>query len=340
MLLVCPSCASTYNISSEKLGKGRTVRCKHCQACWYAAAPDAFDAAVAPILAAVEEEAQAMRDNAAGDEAPDSAAAAAPAEILTRLADETPAAAEEADAGADGETLLRNMSDLDHEPRESSDLDGEVVAISARAVESGPAEPGAADEPAQPEAKPSLLGRLAAPLRAVSRRGAGAAGRIPAALQTASRKTRTPAPRRTRRLGSALPYGAFAASCLVVAALAGRGPIMSAAPGTGRLYAALGLTDESGPVAIISVRSEIGAADGGDVLLVEGELASRAGAPVHVPGLRVVVRDEQGVELYAWPAQSLKSMLEPGERTVFRARLASPPPAGKTVQVKFETGQG
>ena len=58
MLLVCPSCASSYNISEEKLGKGRTVRCKRCQSCWYASptpAADPFDDAVAPILAAAAE---------------------------------------------------------------------------------------------------------------------------------------------------------------------------------------------------------------------------------------------------------------------------------------------
>lgn len=345
MLLVCPSCASSYNIPVEKLGKGRTVRCKHCQACWYAAPPDAFSAAVAPILAAADEEAHAMLASmdADGTSSADLDDPLATARIET--AEEAPAdAGEREPTGASGENaMLRDMTDLDRERRDSSDLDGEVVAVSARAVEISPD-----DRPAQ-AAKPSLWSRLAAPLGLVSklivpRPQVGVAAKAPApsspVFQTIppARRAAAPPPRRRSWLMAAAPYGAFAASCLLVAALAARGSIMSAAPGTARLYAALGLADESAPVAIVSVRSEIGSAEGGDVLLVEGELASRARQPVNVPGIRVVVRDGQGVELYAWPAQSLKLTLDPGERTVFRARLAAPPPAGKTVQVKFETG--
>src|SRR5690606_9564161 len=57
MLIVCPSCASSYEIPAVRLGaKGRSVRCKNCGEAWYAARPDAFAAAVAPLLELAEEE--------------------------------------------------------------------------------------------------------------------------------------------------------------------------------------------------------------------------------------------------------------------------------------------
>src|SRR5690349_11499468 len=40
MLIVCPSCAMTYNLSAESLGaNGRSVRCVRCKNIWHAEAP-------------------------------------------------------------------------------------------------------------------------------------------------------------------------------------------------------------------------------------------------------------------------------------------------------------
>lgn len=336
MLLVCPSCASSYNIPDEKLGQGRTVRCTRCQACWYASPPppaDDFDAAVAPILAAADE--------TAGSE-------------LARLAAAAPAAAASPDAPADApfaaageqDAAVRPMADASDEFMAARDLndpaaiDGEVLAVSARPADR------AIEEPLSgPARKEPAAGRLSALVGGALALAAWRPQRFakkppllsPVLQATAPSPRFRPAPRRGA-VAAAAPYAAFALSCLFVMGLAARGPIMAASPAAATLYAALGLADESAPVTIVSVRSEIGSVDGGDVLLVEGELASRARQAVNVPAIRVVVRDAQGVELYAWPAQSLKLTLEPGERTVFRARLAAPPPTGRTVQVRFETG--
>ncbi|HEX2199125.1 MAG TPA: zinc-ribbon domain-containing protein [Burkholderiales bacterium] len=37
MLIVCPSCATSYDIEAEKLAGGRTVRCARCRTVWHAA---------------------------------------------------------------------------------------------------------------------------------------------------------------------------------------------------------------------------------------------------------------------------------------------------------------
>lgn len=47
MLIVCPTCASTYRIELSALGpRGRPVRCARCQTVWFAAGTDAIAAAI------------------------------------------------------------------------------------------------------------------------------------------------------------------------------------------------------------------------------------------------------------------------------------------------------
>ncbi len=43
MLIVCPSCASTYSLTPEQLGQGRTLRCASCRETWFASPADARD---------------------------------------------------------------------------------------------------------------------------------------------------------------------------------------------------------------------------------------------------------------------------------------------------------
>ncbi|WP_406855556.1 zinc-ribbon domain-containing protein [Alsobacter sp. KACC 23698] len=42
MLIVCPSCASTYSLTSEQLGDGRQLRCAKCRQLWHATPADAI----------------------------------------------------------------------------------------------------------------------------------------------------------------------------------------------------------------------------------------------------------------------------------------------------------
>lgn len=51
MLIVCPSCASSYSLSAERLGAGRQLRCASCRHVWFARPPGedpAAEAVVAP----------------------------------------------------------------------------------------------------------------------------------------------------------------------------------------------------------------------------------------------------------------------------------------------------
>jgi predicted Zn finger-like uncharacterized protein len=48
MLIVCPSCASSYSLSPEQLGPGRSLRCASCRTTWFARPSDAAEAAIPP----------------------------------------------------------------------------------------------------------------------------------------------------------------------------------------------------------------------------------------------------------------------------------------------------
>lgn len=56
MLIVCPSCATTYSLTEAQLGRGRTLRCANCRHTWHAAPEEALAiAGDVPALAAVGE---------------------------------------------------------------------------------------------------------------------------------------------------------------------------------------------------------------------------------------------------------------------------------------------
>jgi predicted Zn finger-like uncharacterized protein len=69
MLIVCPSCATSYMIDPGSVGPaGRTVRCARCAATWFASAPDeakTVDAFVDGVIAEAEREVAVSRARAA-----------------------------------------------------------------------------------------------------------------------------------------------------------------------------------------------------------------------------------------------------------------------------------
>jgi hypothetical protein len=75
--------------------------------------------------------------------------------------------------------------------------------------------------------------------------------------------------------------------------------------------------------------------DGKPVLVIEGVIEGQTRKPVELPRLRFSVRDAQGAEIYAWNAVLEQTTLQPGERAWFKSRLASPPPEGRNIDVRF-----
>ena len=74
---------------------------------------------------------------------------------------------------------------------------------------------------------------------------------------------------------------------------------------------------------------------GGETTNSEGVIVGETRKAVELPRLRFSVRDAQGAEIYAWNAVLEQPVLKPGEKAWFKSRLASPPPEGRNIDVRF-----
>lgn len=143
-----------------------------------------------------------------------------------------------------------------------------------------------------------------------------------------------------QRSGMRMPRAAVLCIVLVatlVLGVMGRNSVVRAAPETASIYAAIGF-----PVNLrgldfqnVVVRQET--QDGVQVLMIEGEVENVAGRAIELPRVRLAVIGADGNEIYSWTTLLPRSILYPRERVPFKSRLASPPPAGKQIMVRFLT---
>jgi predicted Zn finger-like uncharacterized protein len=145
-----------------------------------------------------------------------------------------------------------------------------------------------------------------------------------------------PVPRKASRKGLGVATLA-AAAALVVLAIAARASVVRAIPDLGGLYAAIGLPVNLRGLEFRDVRTTSETQDGIAVLVIEGEVANIAKHAVEVPRVRLAVLGTGGQELYSWTALLPRSTLSEDEKVSFRSRLASPPPEGREVLVRFLT---
>ncbi|KPF71121.1 hypothetical protein IP69_07335 [Bosea sp. AAP35] len=257
MLIVCPSCASRYELDGAKLGtEGRKVRCASCQTLWHVMPePDLPEVPSA-------EETQALLNE----------------ELQQAAAIEAQVSAVEAEA-----------------------------ALAAAAAAPPPPAPDTSDN-ARPDRKRS--GKASGPK---------------------SRKVKT------ARLPAAPVAGAVA---LVGLALLGllvwqRDHAVRAAPQLASTFEMLGLPINVRGLKLSAVESGLIDDAGGRFLVVEGDVTNIARGNTPVPSIEVSVKDAAGQVLYSWKTDPPRPALEPSELMRFRARLAAPPAAGQSVQVRF-----
>lgn len=115
----------------------------------------------------------------------------------------------------------------------------------------------------------------------------------------------------------------------------GREQVVRTVPDAASIYERLGLPVNLRGVEFRDVKGANEVVDGVVVLVVEGRLVNITGSAIDIPRLRLAVRDAGGKEIYTWTATAPKARLEPGEAAPFRSRLASPPPDGASVEVRF-----
>ncbi len=151
---------------------------------------------------------------------------------------------------------------------------------------------------------------------------------------------RAPPPRPALRKNSrkGLGVAAFAAAAaFAVLAIAARAPVVQAIPDLAGLYAAVGLPVNLRGLEFRDVRTTSETQDGIAVLVIEGEVVNIAKHAVEVPRVRLAVLGGSGQELYSWTTLLPRSTLSEDEKVSFRSRLASPPPDGREVLVRFLT---
>ncbi|BAM87162.1 conserved hypothetical protein [Bradyrhizobium oligotrophicum S58] len=132
-----------------------------------------------------------------------------------------------------------------------------------------------------------------------------------------------------------LPVLTAAMAVLTIALVVWRADVVRLMPQTASFYKLVGLEVNLRGLSFKDLKVATETVDGKPVLVIEGTIVSLTKKPVDLPRLRFSVRDAQGTEIYAWNALLEQTMLKPGERTVFKSRLASPPPEGRNIDIRF-----
>ena len=133
----------------------------------------------------------------------------------------------------------------------------------------------------------------------------------------------------------ALPTTCAAMAALIVALVVWRNDVVRLLPQTALFYKMVGLEVNLRGLAFKDLKITHETVDGKPVLVIEGVIVGQTRKTVELPRLRFSVRDAQGAEIYAWNAVLEQSVLNPGERAFFKSRLASPPPEGRNIDVRF-----
>lgn len=315
MLIVCPNCATSYQVAPSSLGAtGRSVRCVRCRKVWFAA----NTAVMADIALSHHQDIAALSGTDATSRA---AFDAPPAETLLPVdgappvqagdpADAPAAWDERADEPKDepSDDLIRD--DRGPAPRpEPRDLDAVPIAI-----DDAPAlVPGSPGGPSQAVPDP-----IRDDIESV-----------------AARRTKRQRARRTH-----WPVAGWAAvtALLVainIALIAWRADVVRMLPQTARVYAAIGLDVNLRGLVFTEVTTRDETQDGAAMLVVEGVIKNTSKRDTDVPRLRFAVHNAQGQEIYNWTALPDQTVIAPGASLPFRSRLASPPPEAHAVLVRF-----
>jgi predicted Zn finger-like uncharacterized protein len=305
MLIVCPSCASSYDIEPAMLQpSGRQVRCVRCRTVWHAEPSRAEK-----LLAAAE--ALGLGSPQEIGEPADHAGALAGAWAASDDPSEWGVQSDNAELGQDAAAQFGEGA----EP---------AAEVSEPAIEAPPIAPVDFDsgrppidvEMAEP-ARPARAARNDVESYAARFSGRGAKGR--------------------RRMWPLSRLQTVILALLIIdAVIVGwRRDIVRLLPQTASFYALLDLPVNLRGLAFEAVTTSTEQHEGVPILVVEGAIVNRTGAVADVPRLKLAVRNAAKQEIYSWTTAPPRASLAPFQAVGFRTRLASPPPAAADVVVRF-----
>jgi len=300
MLIVCPTCATSYDVELASLEPdGRQVRCLRCRTVWRAAPSRAVK-----LLAAAEAIAPEPEREQAG---------------ATAFAEEP--ALQPADAQIADDVTWAAPDELPAAEPAAAEVDAPGAAVEVEAPSIAPVDLDDGRPPVDVEA------------------GAAADAEPLEDIETYAARHRK---RRFGRPSWRWPLNnlqsGILALLIVDAILVGwRNDFVRILPQTASFYAMLGLPVNLRGLALDSVATTTEQHEGVPILVVEGSVVNNTRKIVDVPRLKFVVRNSANEEIYSWTAVAPRANLPPGEAVAFRSRLASPPPDGRDVLVRFVT---
>jgi predicted Zn finger-like uncharacterized protein len=314
MLLVCPSCATSYDVDPARLGaKGRQVRCVRCHTVWQAELnhADRLTAAAAALAPTADEAAMAA---AAAEEAATTAGPDGPtgeiAAAEAQRADQPFAALPEAPVDAGG-------------PDPTADADFEIPAPVPEETEAPPIAP--VDFDAERPTIDVDHGRVAS--------------EPPADIETVAARRAPRGAKRRRQVPMLSLLQALILGLLIVdSALIGwRKDIVRLLPQTASLYAAMWMPVNLRGVTFAGVATSMETREAVPILVVQGNIVNATGEAADVPHLKLIVRNAARQEIYSWTTPPPLPVLQPYRAVGFLTRLASPPAGSHDVLVRFVT---
>ncbi len=317
MLIVCPSCATSYDVETASLApSGRQVRCLRCRTVWHAEPSHADKLLLAAAAIAP--------DQGAGD-AVGRAEAALSRSVAQRAAEMVGEGPFDPSAEGPPDTSLALES---REPHwESAEAGGEAFSDAeneSAEVEAPPIAPVDLDEgrpPIEVDGDHSIehIGAPAADIETV-----------------AARRQRRGAVRRSLRWPlSQLQTGILALALVDIILIGWRSDVVRALPQTASFYTLLRLPVNLRGVTFEDVATSTEQHEGVPILVVEGNVFNGARRTEDVPRLKFVVRNAARQEIYSWTTVPSRASLSPGEAVAFRTRLASPPPDAHDIILRF-----
>lgn len=313
MLIVCPSCATSYLINPDSVGPaGRAVRCARCKTVWHASAPKkASD--VSAFVDSVIAEAEAQSNGAYPGSTPSRPEEPAPNDAAAAADDFGADESEPAPALPVTETTSPPVGPTGH--------DTDLVPYQDHAPEPlAIADAPSLVPPIEHERSPDAADSEDVDTFAVRR------------LRLKSRRQQA---RRSSRW-TAIILVLFAFNVALVGA---RSEVVRYLPQTASLFAAIGLPVNLRNLKFADVRISKETEDGKSILVIEGNIVSTGGSPAEVPRLRFAARSASGQEVYTWTALPSRSILGPGESVGFRSRLVAPPADASDIMVRFFNSQ-
>jgi predicted Zn finger-like uncharacterized protein len=328
MLIRCPNCDSTHEVPASLMSdKPRKLRCAVCRTVFEAKASDA-DSRPTP---------DPQSDLSSGVGAAQKAApetAAFPADDDDPLiGSEQDMAAAMAEPEGGVEMSVDDIDSLFDDPLPATDATPEAdLFVQALTTEI-------------PDDKPQTSeGGLDTGQGAAIAAGMAAAGAasVAAASSEPEPNTRKRNPHgkarkdaRPSRLRNAIGLVAATGIGTLVALAIFRHETVRLMPSLAPAFEIFGLEVNATGLEIHGVRSHVLREDFRDTLEVTGQIVNITRARQSIPILRLSLHSADGQQLYVWTATADHTELGPGEKALFRRRLASPPKDADQVMVRF-----